>query len=278
MTQITLEKLKSFELWLRYNEKSSATVEKYLLAVKNLYIWLAGREVNKNILMEYRRWLISMYKPVTVNGKLSAVNNFLMFSGLGDFRIKYVKIQPSPFIEENRDLSETEYRRLLSAALEKGDERMYLLMMTLGSTGIRVSELAFITVESAKKGRADINMKGKYRTILLPRDLCKKLLKYSRERNITTGCIFRTRTGRPMDRANICHRMKNLCRAAQVNSEKVFPHNFRHLFARIFYSIEKNIAYLADILGHKRIETTRIYVATSVATHQKILNKMKMVQ
>ncbi len=278
MAHITLENIKSFELWLKYNEKSSATAEKYTLAVKNLYIWLDGRDINKSTMMEYRQWLISLYKPVTVNGKLSAVNNFLMFIGLGDFRIRYVKIQPSPFLKENRELTEAEYRRLLNAAKSKGNYRMYMLMMTLGSTGIRVSELAFITVESAKRGRADINMKGKCRTILLPADLCKKLLRFAKAKNITAGCIFRTRSGKAMDRVNICHRMKKLCRVANVNSEKVFPHNFRHLFARIFYSVEKNIAYLADILGHKRIETTRIYVATSVAAHQKILNKMKMVQ
>ncbi len=186
-------------------------------------------------------------------------------------------MQRQAFLNESRELSEAEYRQLLSTAQANGNERLYLIMLTLCGTGIRVSELPYITVEAAESGRAQIRMKGKIRTIILQKELRKRLKRYAKERGITNGHIFRTRSGRPLDRSNICHDMKKMCDETKIDSDKVFPHNLRHLFARTFYAIEKNLAHLADILGHSRIETTRIYVAVSAAAHERILNRMNLV-
>ncbi len=275
---IRSEDINEFKKLMKLNEKSKATIQKYGTTIQKLKEWLGDRELSKELLLEYREELLKSHKPQTVNGKLSAVNAYLEFKQIPEMRVSFLKIQRQPFLEDNRELSEIEYKRLLASALKKGNKRLYLLMMTLGSTGIRISELTYITVETARAGRVQIQMKGKCRTILLPKQLCKNLLNYSKEKKIEEGMIFRTRNGRQMDRSNIWHEIKSLCSEAKVNKEKVFPHNFRHLFARVFYAIEKNLAYLADVLGHSSIETTRIYVATSVTAHQKILSKMKLVE
>ena len=186
-------------------------------------------------------------------------------------------LQRQAFLQESRELSKDEYERLLTAASAKKKERLYLLILTMGSTGVRISELLYITVEALKNGRAEICMKGKNRTVILQKELRKKLLQYAKEQGIESGHIFRTKSGKPLDRSNIYHDMKKLSNEAKVDSSKIFPHNLRHLFARTFYAIEKNLAHLADVLGHSRIETTRIYVAASVAAHEKILSQMKLV-
>ena len=227
--------------------------------------------------MEYRDQLLKKRKAQTVNGSISAINAFLDFDGLPECKVKLLKVQRQAFIEENRELSQIEYKRLLRSAQSKGNQRLYHLMLTLCSTGIRIGELSFITVEAVRAGRAEINLKGKNRTIILQKKLRNKLQQYIKKQNLERGYVFRTKNGRPLDRSNICHDMKKLCAEAQVDRRKVFPHNLRHLFARTYYTIEKNLAHLADILGHSRIETTRIYVAVSAREHERTLQKMKLI-
>lgn len=277
MKEITEQGVQAFEAHLYLNEKSRATVSKYVRAVRRLAAFLQGTELTKTRLLEYREYLQGKSRAQTVNGALSAIGAFLDFSGRQDCKVKLLKVQRQAFLDEARELSEAEYKRLLAAARARGNERLYLLMLTVCGTGIRVSELASITVEAAKTGRAEICMKGKNRTIILQKDLRGRLLRYAKEHGIESGHIFRTKTGKPLDRANICHDMKRLSRAANVDSRKIFPHNLRHLFARTFYAVEHNLAHLADVLGHSRIETTRIYVAVSAAAHEKVLNRMKLV-
>lgn len=277
MKNITESEIQDFENSLYLNEKSKATVKKYVKAVEKLAEYLEDGEFTRHRLLEYREYLQTKNKAQTVNGALSAINAFLDFCGWQECRVKFLKVQRQAFLQEARELSKKEYERLLNAALAKNKEQLYLLMLTAGSTGIRISELVYITAEALKIGRAEICMKGKNRTIILPKELRKKLLKYADKRGIESGPIFRTKSGRPLDRSNICHDMKKLSEEAKVDARKIFPHNLRHLFARTFYAIEKNLAYLADVLGHSRIETTRIYVAASVSAHEKILDKMKLV-
>lgn len=278
MNMIRETDIQAFETHLYLNEKSRATTVKYIRAVRRLTEFLQGGELTKRRLLEYRELLLGQMKAQTVNGVLSALHAFLDFLGLQECKVKLLKVQRQAFVDESRELSEAEYKRLLLAARAKGNERLYLLMMTICGTGIRVGELPYITVEAIRAGRAEIRMKGKNRTIILQKELCRMLLKYAKEQNIEKGHIFRTRSGKPIDRSNICHDMKKLCAKAKVDSSKVFPHNLRHLFARTFYAIEKNLAHLADVLGHSRVETTRIYVAVSVTTHQRILNRMRLIQ
>ncbi len=277
MRKITESELESFEKYLYLNEKSNSTVKKYLKAVRRLSDFLDGKEITKQQLLQYREYLQTKNKVQSVNGALSAINAFLDFCGWQDCRVKFLKVQHQAFLQESRELSKKEYERLLTAALAKKNERLYLLMLTVGSTGIRISELVYITLEALKNGQAEICMKGKNRTILLQKELRKKLLKYAKEQGIASGHIFRTKSGKPLDRSNICHDMKKLSSEAEVDAGKIFPHNLRHLFARTFYAIEKNLAHLADVLGHSRIETTRIYVAVSAKAHEKILSQMKLV-
>ena len=274
---VTRETIKDFENMLYLSEKSRSTVTKYSAALHRLRIYLAGKDITKQRRLEYRELLLQRNRAQTVNGALSAINAYLEFAGLPDCRVKLLKVQRRAFIDEDRELSGDEYRRLLRAAQARGSKRLYLIMLTLCSTGIRISELPFITAEAASTGRAEIRLKGKTRTVLLPRELRSRLKDYCRQQGIRSGCIFRTRSGRPMDRSNICHEMKRLCADARVDARKVFPHNFRHLFARSFFDIEKNLPHLADVLGHSSIETTRIYVAVSAATHEKTLSRMQLV-
>ena len=277
MIEITTERVDQFVQLLYTQEKARATIQKYLQAVRAFAQYLDGEAFTKEKLMQYREELLVGRSAQTVNIALTAINAFSDSLGAAELRVKYLKTQRKPFLEENRELSREEYRRLLAAARER-DTRLYFLAMTLGSTGIRISELPFITVEAVKCGRARIYLKGKCRTILLPTKLCRQLLLYCKKNSIGHGIVFRTRSGKPLDRSNICHSLKRICGAAKVDPRKVFPHNFRHLFARTFYAIEKNLAHLADILGHSRLETTRIYIAVSVETHRKILDKMKLLE
>lgn len=217
------------------------------------------------------------YRPAGVNGRLVAANGFFSFFGRYDLRMKLLRIQKEIFAKEEKELTKGEYIRLVQAAERKGNMRLSLVIQTICATGIRVSELQYITVESLKKGRTEVNCKGKRRVIFLPMDLLRKLKNYAKEKGISTGVIFCTRTGCPLNRCNIWSDMKKLCRDAQVNPQKVFPHNLRHLFARTFYSLEKDIAKLADLLGHSNIETTRIYIMESGREHQEKLEKMRLV-
>ncbi len=277
MKVIREETIKTFKDEMYFNEKSEATISKYVSIIQRLAEFLDGEEVTKSSILRYRDKLQETLKPQTVNGAVSAINAFLEFCGWKEAQVKLLKVQRQAFLDEERELSDAEYRRLLFAAKEKGNERLYMLMMVVCGTGICISELKYITVEAAEKGRAEIHMKGKSRIVILPKELRKKLLQYAKKYSIYQGHIFRTKTGRAMDRSNICHEMKKLCAAAGVEPRKVFPHNLRHLFARTFYSATKNLAHLADVLGHSRIETTRIYVAVSTSTHERILDRMKLV-
>lgn len=277
MRTISEDGIKAFEAQLYLNEKSGATTAKYVRAVRECAAYLQGKEVTKPRLLEYRDHLQKKVKVQTVNGELSAISAFLDFMDWRDLKVRLLKIQRQAFLDESRELSEAEYKRLLTAARARGNERLCLLMQTICGTGIRVSELVYITVGAAAAGRAEISMKGKNRTVIIPQKLRRKLLGYAKERNISSGYIFRTKNGKPLDRSNICHDMKKLCDSAEVDPSKVFPHNLRHLFARTFYAVEKNLAHLADVLGHSRIETTRIYVAVSAAAHERILDRMDLV-
>lgn len=269
--------LQNFKNVLYDNEKSRATIDKYVRSIERLSEFLNGRDISKELLIAYRDELLKKRKAQTVNGAISAINAYLDYCGMPGMKIRLLRVQRQPFLEESRELSRKEYKRLLSAARNRKDRRLYMLLLTLGSTGIRISELMFITVEAVKEGRAQIHLKGKDRTIILQKELRGRLKAYAQKRGIKSGCIFRTRNGSPMDRSNICHDMKKLSLEAKVDPCKVFPHNLRHLFARTFYEIEKNLAHLADVLGHSRIETTRIYVAVSASAHEKILNKMQLI-
>lgn len=259
------------------SEKAEATIRKYLLEAENLLEFLAGEELTKERILAYREALQKNCRARTVNSKLSAVNMFLKFLGLERCRVKFLKVQHQVFIAENRELSQKEYKRLLGEAKRKGDDRLYYLMLTICNTGIRVSELKYITVEAVKRGRAEIYLKGKNRTVLIPRELRRLLGEYIRRNGRKSGCVFCTRSGAPMDRSNICHEMKRLCERANVDASKVFPHNLRHLFARTYYAVEKNLAHLADVLGHSSVETTRIYVAASVREHENTFRKMQLI-
>lgn len=250
MEEITLtgQSISAFREFLVENEKARATVEKYVQEAEQLRLALCGAPVTKAGVLAYRERLQQQYRALTVNNKLSAVNAYLRFCGAEHCEVKLLKVQ-----------------------------RLYHVMLTICATGIRVSELRFITAEALRAGRTEIRLKGKCRTVLLPQELAERLRRYARAQDIQEGPLFRTRTGRPLDRSNIWHEMKTLCREAGVMPEKVFPHNLRHLFAKCFYEQEKDLAHLADLLGHSSIETTRIYVAVSARAHEQILEKMRLI-
>lgn len=273
---ITASMLIAFEQHLRDSEKAAATIEKYLRDVTAFSRFVGASAVTKETLIAYKQHIQSCYATTSVNSMLSALNHFLVWCGW-ELHVKALKIQHKLFRDEEKELSKEEYLRLLDAAWKKS-ERLWLLIQTIGSTGIRVSELQYITVEAAKKGRTDIQCKGKTRTILLPLDLRKELLRYAKLHKIKNGPIFLTKTGRVMNRSNIWRALKSLCEAAGVLASKVFPHNLRHLFATTFYEAAKDIARLADVLGHSSINTTRIYITTSGQTHSRIIEGLGLIQ
>lgn len=268
----------AFAAHLRQEERSSGTIEKYLRDAAEFSRWLGGRALNKEAAAGWREHLLEeRYAPATINSMLSAVNALLRFLGREDCRIKFLRVQRRAFREQSRELTQAEYRRLLAAAAEQRQDRLGLLMETICATGIRVSEVQYITVEAARNERAEIYLKGKIRTILLPAKLCRKLLKYARKHNTASGEIFLTRSGKPISRRQIWREMKTLCQKAGVESSKVFPHNLRHLFATAFYRACRDIVKLADILGHSSIDTTRIYLMTTGAEHARQLEKLGLV-
>ena len=269
-----MKTLKEFRFWLIEEEKSELTVEKYLRDVGAFLGWLGSRELEKGAVLEYKEALVEKYATASVNSMLSSLNCWLAWSGRGECRVKILKTQRSAFCSEERELTKEEYKRLLRAA--QNDRRLCLLMQAICATGIRVSEHRFLTVEALKLGQATVRSKGKIRTVFIPQKLCKTLLSYAKSRKIQTGPIFIGRTGKPLDRSRIWAMMKGLCTAAGVSKKKVFPHNLRHLFARIFYGMEHDIVRLADILGHSSINTTRIYTTETGATHRKQIEKMPL--
>lgn len=248
---------------LAEDERSKATIQKYMRDLEAFRRFIGKSQITKEQVISYKRYLQERYRPASVNSMLAAVNRFLKEMGWYDCVVKALKLQHAAFRSRERELTKQEYYRLLRAAREQNDERLCLLMETICATGIRVSELRFITVEAVQKSRAVVSLKGKTRTVLLPGELCRELRTYIRKKRIRSGSIFITRSGRPMERNNILHSMKRLCESAKVERSKVFPHNLRHLFACLYYKAQKDLSRLADILGHSNINTTRIYTRVS---------------
>lgn len=278
MKKITKELIKNFRRYLIEEEKAAATVEKYIRDINVFADWLGEKELDKETVLIYKENLTQNYAPASVNSVLSSLNSFFTFNEWYNLRVKNLKIQKQLFANKDNELTKEEYERLLTAAKSKGNEQLYFLMQTICSTGIRVSELCYITVESLKAQKAQINLKGKMRVVILPKELCKMLLKYSKEQKITSGSVFVSRNGKPLDRSNIWKMMKALCESAGVSREKVFPHNLRHLFARTFYSLQKDIVRLADILGHSSVNTTRIYTMETGETHRRQIQKLGLLR
>ena len=272
------EQITAFERYLRTEERSSGTIEKYLRDVRAFAVWLNGRIVTKETAAGWKEHLLDRhYAPVTINSMLAAINAFFRFVGWEDCRVKFLKIQRRMFREASRELSREEYDRLLSTAHTLGRDRLALLMETICASGIRVSEVRYITVEAARQGQTEIALKGKIRTILLPDKLCRKLLKYARHKKIASGEIFRTESGKSLGRRQIWAEMKQLCKYAGVAPSKVFPHNLRHLFATTFYPACRDISRLAAVSGHSSIETTRIYLLTTGSEQVKQMDQLGLV-
>lgn len=268
----------AFERMLIEEEKSEATRKKYVRDVNALLSYLGepGR-VTKEAVIAYKQHLTARYAVTTVNAMLASINGFFKKMGWHDCVVKSLRVQQAAFRPPERELSKEEYYRLLRAAKAQGNERLYLLMQTLCGTGIRISELPFITVEALTAGRARVTLKGKTRAVILPAALCRELRRYVHARRIRNGSVFVTSGGRPVDRSNVFREMKALCAQARVDPRKVFPHNLRHLFACTYYQAEKDISHLADLLGHSSINTTRIYLVKSSAEQARRLEHLGLV-
>ena len=277
MLLFTEHLMNDFEKYLYTEEKSAGTRENYLRAIRAYAAWLNGREATRESAVGWKEALAKKgFAAATVNTMLAAVNALFRFAGL-DCKVKYLRKQRRLFRDESRELTREEYERLVSAAREQGKERLALALETMGGTGIRVSELRYITREAVAKGRADISLKGKIRTILIPNRLRRKLEKYAKKRRIASGEIFRTRTGRSLCRMQIWAEMKAICKKAGVEKSKVFPHNLRHLFARAYYRAHRDIVRLADILGHSSIETTRIYLISTCVEYVREIERLDLI-
>ena len=275
---LTEKKIRAFSEYLKKEEKSKNTVEKYIRDIRSFALYSNKTEITKENVISYKNKLYEEnYSVRSINSMLAAINSLFSFLCWEDCRVKFVKLQPQIYCPEERELSREEYAKLCRAADKKHNERLNLIIQTICGTGIRVSELQFITVDAVRKGKAVVSLKGKTRTVFIVKDLQKKLLRYITEQNIRSGSVFVTRTGKTISRTNIWREMKRLCADCGVDPKKVFPHNLRHLFARVFYSIEKDIAKLADILGHSNIETTRIYIISTGAEHRRRMENMRLI-
>lgn len=275
---ITTGILSAFHEAMMKEEKAAATVEKYLRDARAFAEYADGGTITRDTVIAYKAHLTGKgYAPRSINSMLASLHKLFDVLGWTDCKVKTLKLQRKVFCPEEKELTKAEYERLCRTAERKHNERLCLILQTICGTGIRVSELQFITAEAVRRGEATVSLKGKTRTVFLVKDLQKKLLRYISEQKITEGAVFVTRTGKPMSRTNIWREMKSLCLDAAVNPEKVFPHNLRHLFARVFYGIERDIAKLADILGHSSIETTRIYIISSGSEHRKLMETMRLV-
>lgn len=275
---LTSEAIDRYKKYLREEEKSENTIEKYLRDVRAFAVYLNGVEVTKGTVIAYKGKLLSEnYTVRSVNSMLASLNSLFVFLGWEDCKVKSIKFQRQIYCPEEKELTKAEYMRLVRTAKQKGNERLNLILQTICGTGIRVSELQYITVEALKNGKAVVSLKGKTRSVFIVKELRKKLLRYAAEQKILSGAIFITRTGKPISRTNIWREMKGLCKQAGVNPSKVFPHNLRHLFARVFYGIEKDIAKLADILGHSSINTTRIYIISTGNEHRRRMENMRLI-
>ena len=268
-------KMVDYEQYLFRDEKSSATVEKYVRDARGFVRWMEGRELSKELVLGYKAWIMEQYAPSSVNSMLASVNSYLAFLGRTDCRVKQLKIQRQIFAGEDRELTKAEYRRLTDAAK---DSRIGTVIQTICGTGIRVSELRFITAEAVICGKAVVNCKNKTRVIFIPVPVQKLLKAYMKKSGITAGPVFVTKSGQPLNRSNIWRDMKALCRRAGVSEKKVFPHNLRHLFARTFYTLERDVVQLADLLGHSSINTTRIYTMETGEIHRKQIQRLGLLR
>lgn len=278
MRKITNELIENFKNYLIEEEKSKNTIEKYIRDVIAFMVWIASRELCKTTVLEYKAEITENYAPASVNSMLSSINSFFDYMDWHDLKVKALKIQRQIFANKDKELTKAEYERLLTAAKNKNNQRLYYLMQTICSTGIRVSELKFIDCNAVKAGQAVINCKGKMRVVILPKELCKMLKGYIKENNVKSGSVFVSKNGKPLDRSYIWKMMKSLCEDAGVAKDKVFPHSFRHLFAVTYYSLQKDIVRLADILGHSSINTTRIYTKESGTIHRRQIERLKLLR
>ncbi len=276
--KVTEGLLKRYEEYLQDEERSQATVEKYIRDVRRFMVFVGDDGVvDRETVRGYKQELRELYKMTSANSMLAALNSFLGFAGKGEWKVKLFKIQKALYCRPEREITEKEYEMLVHRAKRNGDEQMSMLLQTIGSTGIRIGELKFITVESLERGRAEIYHKGKSRVALLPKELTRLLIKYCKRKKIVNGSIFITKHGNPVDRSNVSKKMKQLAAEAGVDASKVFPHNFRHLFARAFYSVEKDVVRLMDLLGHSSINTTRIYTMTTEDQPRRQMSRMRLV-
>ena len=274
---ITNQTTNSFKNHLIENEKATATIEKYIRDIGKFTEYVADKPIDKTRILEYKIYLEQTYAIRSANSMLAALNAFFRFLGWYDLCVKQFKIQKDAYCSEDKELTKEEYTALVRTAEQKKNERLSLVVQTICGTGIRVSELQSITVEAVRRSEAIVSCKGKTRKIFIVKALQKKLIRYANEQGITSGILFVTKSGKPLNRSNIWREMKELCKQAGVSPQKVFPHNLRHLFARTFYGIEKDIAKLADILGHSNINTTRIYIITTGAEHQRRMENMRLI-
>lgn len=275
--QINEKTLKKYEKYLLMQELSANTISQYITAIKSLSVYLNGKHISKKMLIEWKEDAFLKYEKTTLNSKIAAVNNFLGYIRLSELKLKAIRLQRKVFLDEKRELTRADYIKLVKEAERKRDIRLSLILQTLAATGIRISELKYITLKAIRNRRAEVFCKGKVRIVFLSNQLCKKLLLYARGIKDKNRSIFVTRNGKNIDRSNIWRDMKRLCVAVNVDSTRVFPHAFRHLFATAFYSIKKDIAKLADILGHSSINTTRIYIMECGRNHRKQVERMNMI-
>ncbi len=276
--QIFNEKLlESYREQLINEEKARATVQKYLHDARAFLVWLGDEELKKSAVLSYKNEIESAYAPASVNAIISSLNSFFMYMDRCELRVKSLKVQRQIFAISDKELSKSEYERLLLVAKKNKKERLWLLMQTICSCGIRVSEAKYITVEALRRGVANISCKGKHRQVFMAKPLCDILKRYAYDKKIKSGPIFVTKNGNPLDRSNIWSEMKKLCKKAGVSNSKVFPHNLRHLFARTYYGMQKDIVRLADILGHSSVNTTRIYTMESGEVHRKQMQKLGLI-
>lgn len=277
--EVKTEQMEEFRIYLYERENAEATIRKYLTDIRTFFRYL-GEEftVDKKKLLEYKEWLLRSYTVNSVNSMLAALNQFLIFLGMNTLTVKRIKVQNNLFLQEEKELSIVEYKKLLKIALEEGKCQLALCMETIASTGIRISELAFFTVESVRQEYIEISNKGKYRRIFLPQELKKKLLRYADRQGIRKGAVFVTKNGKPKNRSSIWREMKALKEKAGIDGRKIFPHNLRHLFARLYYEVTKDLAGLGDLLGHSSLNVTRIYTSSTGKIYQKQLDLMNRIK
>lgn len=275
--KVTEEIITEFKNQLQKEEKSDLTIQKYMRDIRRFQVFLSGNEIRKEIVIAYKKYLKSHFAATSVNSMLAALNRFLQFCGLNDICVKQLRVQKKPFRSSEKELNKEEYLRLLNTAKASNNERMFMILQTIASTGIRISELKYFKIEEVKLGEITVSSKNKTRIILIPKKLKKVLIHFSKKHGIKTGEIFITKGGKSLNRSNIWAEMKKLCQKAGVSREKVFPHNLRKLFARCFYELKKDIAKLADVLGHSSINTTRIYIMTSGYEHQRDIDKLGLI-